>query len=127
MVRRLGGGSHVRTHPGGVHVMGEEERLPPLTRRVPNENRGHKPAGQVGFPQLPDEVVARMLAAVRADAAAEAAPQDPAAETAGPATVQTAEQQSAPPRKATPPAPSMRARKRTAHAARQATERQRAA
>jgi hypothetical protein len=107
--------------------MGEDERLPPLTRRVPNENRGHKPAGQVGFPQLPDEVVARMLAAVRADAAAEATPQDPAAETAGPATVQTAEQQSAPPRKATPPAPSMRARKRTAHAARQATERQRAA
>lgn len=120
--------------------MGEDERLPPLTRRVPNENRGHKPAGQVGMPQLPDEVVARMLAAVRADAAADAALQDAAAESAGPAAARTAAQQAAPP-KATPPdaaaepagqmthhrpAPSMRTRKRTAHAARQAAEQQRA-
>src|ERR1700722_17187577 len=141
MLRCLGELSQSRTHPGGVHVMGEDERLPPLTRRVPNENRGHKPAGQVGIPQLSDEAVARMLAAVRADAAADAALQNPPAEPAGPAAVQAAGQQSAAPPKATPPdaaaepadrmthhkpAPSMRARKRTAHAARQATEQQRA-
>jgi hypothetical protein len=123
--------------------MGEDERLPPLTRRVPSENRGHRPAGQVGMPQLPDEVVARMLAAVRADAAAEAALQDPVAELAAPAPapVQPADQQPAAPPKATAPdaaaeprdrtthhepGPSKRARKRTAHASRQAAEQQRA-
>ena len=51
--------------------MGEDDR-PPLSRRVPDENRGHKPAARIGVRQLPDEVVARMRAAVEAGAAAEA-------------------------------------------------------
>ena len=62
--------------------MGDDDR-PPLSRRVPNENRGHMPAARVGVRQLPDEVVARMRAAVEAGAAAQAqeaeAPADGAA------------------------------------------------
>ena len=95
--------------------MGEEDRGPPLSRRVPNENRGHKPSARVGPLQLPDEVLERMRAAVRAGAQESAAPQvataspEAAAETADPAADRK-------------PGASRAARRRTAQAARQAEE-----
>ena len=111
--------------------MGEDDR-PPLSRRVPNENRGHKPAARVGMRQLPDEVVARMRAAVEAGAAAAEAADPvalpdnaaalelmtppsgvPAAEP-DPAAPETA------PRGSHKGSPSRGSRKRAGHAARQA-------
>jgi hypothetical protein len=68
--------------------MGEDDR-PPLSRRVPSENRGHKPAARVGVRQLSDEVVARMRAAVEAGAAAETRDTEAPAERAAALGVMT--------------------------------------
>jgi len=120
--------------------MGDDERLPPLSRRVPDENRGHKPAARVSPLQLPDEVVARMLAAVRAGAAEDAAVQDPAAAPKGAASQPSGPEAAQPPVAAAQAAAAETqdrsnrhklesprlARKRTAHAARQAEEKRRA-